>query len=53
VKRGEYQLNPRIAYNSNGDTQRDLLNELRAMQLKSKFPDKIGLLPDAQTDSES
>jgi DNA-binding MarR family transcriptional regulator len=43
VKRGEYQLNPRIAYNGNGDTQRDLLEELRAMQLKSEFPDKIGL----------
>ncbi|GGO97981.1 replication/maintenance protein RepL [Wenjunlia tyrosinilytica] len=45
LKRGVYQLNPRIAYNGNGDTQRDLLDELRGMQLASGFPDEVGLIP--------
>ncbi|MFJ9344734.1 replication/maintenance protein RepL [Streptomyces sp. NPDC101733] len=42
VQRGVYQLNPRVAYNGNGDEQADFLAHLRAAKLESKFPDELG-----------
>ncbi|MEU0896749.1 replication/maintenance protein RepL [Streptomyces massasporeus] len=41
AKRSSYQLNPRVAYNGNGQEQRDFLAELRALALESKFPDEL------------
>lgn len=41
VKRGHYQLNPRVAFNGNGDEQKDFLTELRALRLENKFPDEL------------
>lgn len=41
VKRSSYQLNPRVAYNGNGQEQHDFLAELRALALESKFPDEL------------
>jgi predicted transcriptional regulator len=41
VKRSSYQLNPRVAYNGNGQEQHDFLAELRALSLDSKFPDEL------------
>ncbi|MEU6392982.1 replication/maintenance protein RepL [Streptomyces sp. NPDC046939] len=42
VKRGSYELNPRVAYNGNGAEQRDFLAELRALDLDTRFPDELG-----------
>ncbi|MFE3606239.1 replication/maintenance protein RepL [Streptomyces goshikiensis] len=42
VKRGVYELNPRVAFNGNGDEQADFLAQLRAAKLKSNFPDELG-----------
>ncbi|MFI8105882.1 replication/maintenance protein RepL [Streptomyces sp. NPDC086023] len=42
VKRGVYELNPRVAFNGNGDEQADFLAKLRAAKLESKFPDELG-----------
>ncbi|MEU5748270.1 replication/maintenance protein RepL [Streptomyces sp. NPDC047726] len=41
VKRTVYELNPRIAFNGNGDEQKAFLEQLRAMKLDSKFPDEL------------
>ncbi|MER8062485.1 MULTISPECIES: replication/maintenance protein RepL [unclassified Streptomyces] len=41
VKRSSYELNPRVAYNGNGQEQHDFLAELRALALESKFPDEL------------
>jgi predicted transcriptional regulator len=41
AKRSSYQLNPRVAYNGNGQEQHDFLTELRALALDSAFPDKL------------
>lgn len=41
VQRGVYQLNPRVAFNGNGDEQGGVLAELRALDLESKFPDEL------------
>ncbi len=41
VKKSSYQLNPRVAYNGNGQEQLDFLTELRALVLDSKFPDEL------------
>ncbi|MFD8395082.1 replication/maintenance protein RepL [Streptomyces sp. NPDC059680] len=41
VKRSSYQLNPRVAYNGNGQEQHDFLAELRTLALESKFPDEL------------
>ncbi|MEU8789764.1 replication/maintenance protein RepL [Streptomyces sp. NPDC048643] len=41
VKRSSYQLNPRVAYNGNGQEQHDFLAELRALALDSNFPDEL------------
>ncbi|MFJ4806934.1 replication/maintenance protein RepL [Streptomyces murinus] len=41
VKRSSYQLNPRVAYNGNGQEQHDFLAELRALALESSFPDEL------------
>ncbi|GAA2390425.1 hypothetical protein GCM10010420_12750 [Streptomyces glaucosporus] len=41
VKRSTYQLNPRVAFNGNGEEQQQLLAELRAMQLDTHFPDEL------------
>jgi predicted transcriptional regulator len=41
TKRSAYQLNPRVAYNGNGQEQHDFLTELRAMALDSRFPDEL------------
>ncbi|MGW1762416.1 replication/maintenance protein RepL [Streptomyces mirabilis] len=46
VKRSSYQLNPRVAYNGNGQEQHDFLAELRALALDSRFPDELA--PKAQ-----
>ncbi|MFJ3906117.1 replication/maintenance protein RepL [Streptomyces sp. NPDC090025] len=42
VKRSTYQLNPRVAFNGNGDEQADVLSQLRAAKLESRFPDELG-----------
>ncbi|MEU4098057.1 replication/maintenance protein RepL [Streptomyces sp. NPDC026673] len=44
LKRGQYQLNPTIAYNGNGDTHAALLGELRSLDLDG-FPDELHLFP--------
>lgn len=41
TKRSTYQLNPRVAYNGNGQEQYDFLTELRALALDSRFPDEL------------
>jgi predicted transcriptional regulator len=41
VRRSSYELNPRVAYNGNGQEQHDFLAELRALALDSKFPDEL------------
>ncbi|MBK3645688.1 replication/maintenance protein RepL [Streptomyces sp. MBT33] len=41
VKRSSYHLNPRVAYNGNGQEQHDFLAELRALALESRFPDEL------------
>ncbi|MEU9774538.1 replication/maintenance protein RepL [Streptomyces sp. NPDC047968] len=41
-KRMVYELNPRVAFNGNGDQQRDFLEGLRSMKLASRFPDQLG-----------
>ncbi|QNE79633.1 hypothetical protein F0344_34830 (plasmid) [Streptomyces finlayi] len=41
VKRGSYELNPRVAYNGNGKEQSEFLAELRALDLGSQFPDRL------------
>lgn len=52
LKRGTYELNPRVAFNGNGNEQADFLAKLRAAKLESKFPDELGevLTLFAQTD---
>lgn len=42
MKRSTYELNPRVAFNGNGNEQADFLAKLRAQQLKSQFPDELG-----------
>ncbi|MFD8887952.1 replication/maintenance protein RepL [Streptomyces erythrochromogenes] len=42
IKRGVYELNPRVAFNGNGNEQADFLARLRAAKLESKFPDELG-----------
>lgn len=41
VKRKVYELNPRIAFNGNGDEQNEFLVRLRALKLESEFPDEL------------
>ncbi|MFC8920323.1 replication/maintenance protein RepL [Streptomyces sp. NPDC047821] len=42
LKRSTYELNPRVAFNGNGNEQADFLAKLRALQLESNFPDELG-----------
>ncbi|MFD3330943.1 replication/maintenance protein RepL [Streptomyces sp. NPDC058701] len=42
VKRGVYELNPRVAFNGNGNEQAEFLAGLRAASLESGFPDELG-----------
>ncbi|MFI2373200.1 replication/maintenance protein RepL [Streptomyces sp. NPDC018833] len=42
LKRSTFELNPRVAFNGNGNEQADFLAKLRAMQLESNFPDELG-----------
>lgn len=42
LKRSTYELNPRVAFNGNGNEQADFLARLRALQLASNFPDELG-----------
>ncbi|MEU2134766.1 replication/maintenance protein RepL [Streptomyces sp. NPDC018352] len=41
VKRKVYELNPRIAFNGNGDEQNAFLEQLRALKLETEFPDEL------------
>ncbi|MER5482615.1 replication/maintenance protein RepL [Streptomyces sp. NPDC002812] len=41
VKRKVYELNPRIAFNGNGDEQNEFLERLRTMKLENRFPDEL------------
>lgn len=41
TKRSSYELNPRVAYNGNGQEQHDFLAGLRALALDSGFPDEL------------
>jgi hypothetical protein len=42
VKRGVYELNPRVAFNGNGDEQNEFLWRLREQDLEGNFPDELG-----------
>lgn len=41
IRRSVYELNPRVAFNGNGDEQNEFLTRLRGLKLESKFPDDL------------